>query len=85
MHEVLDMDHHLVAPVGVECWRGNAPVDGHCMPRDAVGGCSDFINLQPVLPDDAGFGSELVVVGVDVVVAPLIAGVGGVASAGGGS
>lgn len=69
-HAVRHMDNNLIAPVGNNRRSGHGAVDGEDDTLDAVRSRSDVLNIEPVLPRDAGIRYDIVVVGGRVVVAP---------------
>ena len=75
------MHDHVVTPVCLNRWAGQGAVDCQGGSRAPVGSYCGLLEAEPVLARHICLGDSGGIVGVDVIVAPLIARGGGVARA----
>ena len=68
------VDDDVVAPVGCDCWARHGPVGRQAFPLIPVWCAVDLLESQPVLDCAVRVKDRVVVVGVDVVLAPALAG-----------
>ena len=74
LHVICNVDHHVVTPVGDESRAGDGAVESHAGTLIAVRGAVALLQAQPVFAGCAGVRDDIVIVGLDRIIAPAIPG-----------